>query len=319
MKYLRILLALMGLWIFLADDIGRLLGVTSFTPYAYMIMIACALLPILFPPTKRSFPLVTFLTAILLLILLKAWGGSSIDAASLPRMAIESGAIGLTIILASLLGAEIKATQQIFEDIGLSKVQKTVDSFGAGQRSLYREIQWARRYQRHATILAVSINNRSLERLLEGSQRRELAHRLMIAMQGDVWRGYALSQLAQLLIDELGDNAIITQRGDRFIILLVEVDRAQSRTIMEEFKKTSEERLGFALDIGAAVFPDEAVTLEALLQRAEAAMLGMIDDTSPKALFNAETPRTDSVSVNTSSVSVNTSDIGARDGAASPV
>ncbi len=312
MKYLRILLALTGLWIFLADDIARLLGVTSITPYAYMIMIACALLPILFPPAKRSFPLVTFLTAILLLILLKTLGGSSIDAASLPRMAIEIGAIGLTIILASLLGAELKATEQMFEDIGLSKVQKNVDSFVAGQRSIYREIHWARRYQRHATILAISINDHSLERLLEGSQRRELAHRLMIAVRGDVWRGYALSQLAKLLIDELGDNAIITQRGDRFIILLVEVDRAQSYTIMEELKTTSKERLELDLDIGAAVFPDEAVTLEALLQRAEAAMLGMIDDTSPKAMFNAKTPRTDSVSVNTS-------DIRANDGAASAV
>ena len=311
MRTLRYLLILMGLWVFLVDDIGEALGVASLSPYAYMIMIACAILPILYPSARRSSSLAIFSTAVLLLIILKAWSGGSIDAASLPRMAVETGAIGLTIILANMLGSEINAIQQIFADAGLSKLQKNVESFDAGQPSIYREIRWARRYQRNVALLAISINDNSLERLLGQSRQRELAHRLMKGVQSEVWRIYAFSQLAKLLVDEFGDSAIITQRKEHFVVLVAEVDREQSHAIVERLKATSEGRLGVTLDIGAAIFPDEAVTFEMLLQRAEAAMAGMIDDSSPSIMFGVEAPQTNSVSVNLSEVRAN-------DGAMSP-
>ena len=132
MRVTRYLLILMGLWVFLVDDVGQALGVTSLSPYAYMIMIACAILPILYP-TKGISSLAVLSTSVLLLIGLKVWNGGTIDAESLPRMAVETGAIGLTIVLANLLGTQINAIQQIFEDAGLSKLQKDVDSFETGQ------------------------------------------------------------------------------------------------------------------------------------------------------------------------------------------
>lgn len=304
MRAIRYLLILMGLWVFLVDDVGQALGVASLSPYAYMIMIACAILPILYP-TKGISSLAVLSTSVVLLIGLKVWNGGTIDAESLPRMAVETGAIGLTIILANLLGTQVNAIQQIFEDAGLSKLQKNVDSFDAGQTSIYREIRWSRRYHRSATLLAVSIDGDSLEKLLEQSRKRDLTHRLMNVMQREVWRTYALSQLAKLLVDELGDSAIITQRKEHFVILLAEVDREQSHDIVARLKTKAEEKLGVRLNIGAALFPDEEVTFEMLLVRAEAAMLAPTDESSPSMVFAPAVVQAEPVAANLSEVRAN--------------
>jgi len=266
-----------------------------------MILIACAVLPILYPTRGRS-SLAIFSTSVLLLIALKVWNGGSIDAETLPRMAVETGAIGLTIILASLLGAQINAIQQIFEDAGLSKLQKSIDSFDAGQSSIYREVRWARRYHRNAALLAISIDDDSLEKMLGQSGKRDLTHRLMKVMQREVWRTYALSQLAGLLVDELGDGAIITQRKEHFVVLVAEVDREQSRDIVARLTASAEEKLGVRLDIGAAIFPDEAVTFEMLLLRAEAAMLTPADDSGHRVVLAPEAPSPEPVAASLSEV-----------------
>lgn len=304
MRVTRYLLILMGLWVFLVDDVGQALGVTSLSPYAYMIMIACAILPILYP-TKGISSLAVLSTSVLLLIGLKVWNGGTIDAESLPRMAVETGAIGLTIVLANLLGTQINVIQQIFEDAGLSKLQKDVDSFETGQSSIYREIRWARRYHRNAALLAVAIDDRSLEKLVGQSGKRDLTPRLMKVMQSEVWRTYALSQLAKMLIDELGDGAIITQRREHFVVLLAEVDREQSRGVAAKLEAKAEEKLGIRLRVGSAAFPDEAVTFEMLLLRAEAAMRGPADASSPSIVSMPEVPQPEPVATNLSEVRAN--------------
>lgn len=272
MKYLRYLLILMGLWLFLVGNLEGWLGAPTLTPYAYLIIAACAIVPIFTPSIDRGSPFVLFSVAILLLIALRAWGGHGIDQANLQVIAVELVAIGVTILLATLVAAQINAFQSLFENLGLNRLPKNIDTFDEGQHAIYREVRWARRYQRHLALLAIALNENSLNRLTEHQNAPLLTHRLAREAQSEIWRTYALSQLAQLLVEELEDNAVVTQRRDHFVVVLTEVDREQAYPIVERLKTLTETRLGIKLDIGIAVFPDEAVTFEALLQQAETTM-----------------------------------------------
>lgn len=292
MKYLRYLLILMGLWVIWVGDMGSWSGLLALTPYAYLIIAFCAVLPILFPPVNRSSPFVLFSGAVVLLIALRAWGGYDLDQADLRVIVVEVVAIGVTILLATLVGAQINAIQELFSSLGMSKLQKHVGTFDEGQHAIYREVRWARRYQRHLALLAISINADSLQRLLERQTKTNLAHRLAKEAQREIWRTYALNQLAKLLVDDLGDNAIVTRRREHFVVVLTEEGEQVAATV-ERLKQLSEAGLGLKLDIGIAIFPDEAVTFEALLQQAEAVMAGTppAPTLSPRSPTGAEAPK----------------------------
>src|SRR5690606_35829403 len=114
----------------------------------------------------------------LALLLLHVWNGSVLGENNLLTVATEVAAIGLTIVLASTLGAQISAIQQVFTDLGLSQLHNQVETFEAGQQAIYREIRWARRSQQPIALLAISINHASIERLIAQDNKRGLTHRL---------------------------------------------------------------------------------------------------------------------------------------------
>ena len=68
---------------------------------------------------------------------------------------------------------------------------------------------------------------------------------------------------------------IVTQRNDHFVILLPETPRDEVEKIVKKLGLVSEEKLGVKLKIGLSTFPDEEITFETLLQRAEAEMLNV--------------------------------------------
>lgn len=290
MRYLRFLLILMGLWLILFDDIGRMVGLPTLTPHAYIIMAACVVFPLLFPAPAGNTRFATFAVSVLALLLAHVWNGSVPSENNLILIASEVAAIGLTIFLASLLGAQIGAIQQVFTDLGLSQVHN-VETFEAGQQAIYREIRWARRSQQPMALLAISINPASIERLITQSNRQALTHRLVREAQSEVWRTYAMTQVAKLLVAELDDSAIVTQRRHYFVIALSGTSREQSSAVVEQLQTASNAKLDIQLDIGVAVFPDDAITFELLLECAEAAMTG-----TAQGVFPGVGLRTDAVS-----------------------
>ncbi len=288
MRYLRFLLILMGLWIILLDNIGGMAGVPTLTPYAYIVVAACAIFPLLFPTTAGNTRFATFAVSVLALLLLHVWNGSVLGENNLLTVATEVAAIGLTIVLASTLGAQISAIQQVFTDLGLSQLHNQVETFEAGQQAIYREIRWARRSQQPIALLAISINHASIERLIAQDNKRGLTHRLVREAQSEVWRTYAMTQVAKLLVAELDDSAIVTQRRHYFVIALSGANREQSSPVVEQLQTSANAKLDIQLDIGVAIFPDDAVTFELLLERAEAAMTGTANAVSPGIALRAD-------------------------------
>ncbi|MCA9963675.1 MAG: diguanylate cyclase, partial [Anaerolineales bacterium] len=90
--------------------------------------------------------------------------------------------------------------------------------------------------------------------------------------QREILDAYVSARIANLLVEQLKDYDVITQRDRHFIVLLPETDNDKVSEIVDRLKRTAREQLGLEFKIGLSTFPDEAVTFERLLEQAEAKM-----------------------------------------------
>jgi GGDEF domain-containing protein len=218
----------------------------------------------------------TFLIALPPYFLLRILFGYQIGGSSLPITVTEISAIGITILLARQVGRRVEELQEAVIELTLGRSRNGTSEFSVDQGQIYREIRRARRYHRPAALMAVCATNESMKVSL---------HRFIQEAQREITRKYVSARMASFLVRELDDFDIITERDDHFIVLLPELSRKSLPEVIDNLKKALSNNLGLDAKIGVSMFPDEAVTLESLVEKATVAMdqdLGGPSDT-PRA------------------------------------
>lgn len=114
---------------------------------------------------------------------------------------------------------------------------------------LERELGRARRYDKLLVLLSVA-PARALTPTAPGSQR-------------------ALPAIGRLLSGELRVYADGLIDGGRVLALVPEVERDALDTFVKRVRTALEQRLDFAVQVGVAVFPDDAICSEALVEAAD--------------------------------------------------
>jgi hypothetical protein len=79
---------------------------------------------------------------------------------------------------------------------------------------------------------------------------------------------HLLSDVARTLCNVLEDYNLITQQADRFMILLTEMPPENIAALVEELRRVVAQQTGIELKFGAAHFPQDAVTFESLMEKA---------------------------------------------------
>lgn len=262
-----------------ADRIGAGLGAAAYA-FAWLAAIVVVVVPTLRgAPLHRSLPLLlaVFVAARLL--------SSALLGAEPLRWLVECGYVGVAIALASRLGRAMASADQALEAIAAGRVREQVARFDEAQEEIYREIRRARRYERPASLIALSAagaDGRSVERLVREVQQ-ELAQK------------YADGQVAKLLLHETDAAALVTRRDDHFVVLLPEVEADRAQRMAKRLGATAADRWGLQLCSGIASFPEQEVTFEGLLERAESELrvqerLATFSGGDPVAERDAGTP-----------------------------
>jgi hypothetical protein len=83
----------------------------------------------------------------------------------------------------------------------------------------------------------------------------------------------AAAHVAALLAHERTDCEVIVQHGDHLITVLPAIGREDASNFARKFAARAEARVGLRLRFGCATFPDDGLTFDSLLQRAEAGMM----------------------------------------------
>jgi hypothetical protein len=168
--------------------------------------------------------------------------------------------VAITVVLARKIGQSLHEFRAAVFDVMCNQLYKSSRPFLTGQAEMYREVRRARSFHRPLALLAVSatseVQDVPLNRFIEEVQRETV-------------REYVAARIAHVLTEETKDCDIITRRNGHFIILVPEVSRVEAETLLKRLESTAQEKLGLDLKLGLATFPDEEVTFEGLVQRAE--------------------------------------------------
>lgn len=263
MKKVRFWLIGLLVWFFFFFNIERLDEPINIASFVYVFAIACVLIIMLIPSLQKMPFYWPTLLALAPYFFLKAMFGYEIGGANLPITITEICAIGITIFLTGQIGRRLESLQEAISNLTIDQLYSKTQSFESGQGSIYREIRRARNYHRPAALLAISVAEDSLNQSLD---------RFVQEVQNEFINKYISARVANMLVGELQDTDVIAKRNDHFVALLPETSRENVSKITSRLEAAGKEKLDLTFIIGAATFPDEAVTFERLLERAEIKM-----------------------------------------------
>lgn len=258
MKRMRFLVAILIVWLFLFYNVERLSKSINLTGAAYVFVPVVAMLTLLAPPLRKvplwglqSVSIATFL-------MLKMVGGFQWRS-PLPLTVTEVCITALTVIMARWVSDGLGEFEKAVGHISIGQIGKALESFSTGQVGMYRELRRARHYQRPLSLMAVSVEEGSIQIAVD---------RMVQETQQAMMRQYVLSSVAGTLGDLLEDYNLIAQDNSHFLILMPEVSAAQLDDLVSGLRQLVSEQVGVALQIGTASFPDDAMTFDSLTEKA---------------------------------------------------
>jgi len=267
MKRMRFLVAMLIIWLFLFYNIERLSEPIDIAGVAYTFVPIVAALTISVP-RLRQVPLWALLVMpVPVFLVLKVLTGYSLWGAAMPLTVTEICVIAITIILARWVSNGMDEFESAIAHITIGQIDTQVEPFSTGQAEMYREIRRARHYQRPLALLAVGVEEKSVQVVLD---------RMVQEVQQAMMKRYVLSDVAKTLCQKLEDYNVIAQTNNHFLILLPEVSSDQLAELASRLRQAVSEEVGANLQIGIASFPDDAVTFESLVDRAVGEMNGKL-------------------------------------------
>lgn len=268
MRRMRFLVAILIIWLFLFYNIERLSKPINISSVAYTFVPIIAALTIIVPPLRKVSLGVLLVGPIPIFLLLKAWLGYHIWGMAIPLTVTEICVIALTTILARWVSNGLSEFESAIAHITIGQVGKLPEPFSTGQGEMYREVRRARHHQRPLTLMAIGVEEESIQVALD---------RMVQEVQQAMMKQYVLSGVAKTLCDELEDYNIIAQRNDHFLALLPEATPERLTDLIERLRRAVSEQVGVTLQIGAASFPEDAVTFESLVEKAVGEMGGELE------------------------------------------
>lgn len=263
MKKSRFWLVSTFIWFFFLYNVERLGEPINIASFVYVYTVVCAGLIILIPWVHKFPFYLPSLVAMAPYFSIKHLMGYEIFGQNLPLTITEICFIAITIFLTSKIGRIMAKLDQVVSELTIAPLLQGTHSFESGQGKIYREIRRARHYHRPAALLAITLSDESIENSLDP---------FLQEAQRKIAREYVSARLANFLVEELQDTDVITKRNNHFVTLLPETSRDNIVDIVRRLQVDAKEKLGLNLRIGTSTFPDESVTFERLLERAEAEM-----------------------------------------------
>jgi GGDEF domain-containing protein len=256
---MRFLVAIFIIWLFFFYNIERLSKSININRVAYIFVPIMAVLAIVVP-RLRQVPLGVLLVGpVPIFLVLKAWLGYPIWGMAIPLTVTEICVIALTTIMARRVSNGLGEFESAIANITIGQAGKLPEPFSTGQGEMYREVRRARRHQRPLMLMAIGVEEESVQVALD---------RMVQEVQQAMMKQYVLSGVARTLCDELEDYNLIAQRNDHFLALLPEVTSEQLTDLTGRLRKAVSEQVGVSLQIGTASFPGDAVTFESLVEKA---------------------------------------------------
>lgn len=268
---MRLLVAILVIWLFLFYNIERLSKPINITKVAYVFVPLMTAIAIVIPRLRKVPLWVLLAVSLPAFLLLKAWVGYPVWGVSLPLTVTEIGVIAVTTVLARWVNDGVSEFESAIARITIGQADKLPEPFSTGQAEMYQEVRRARHYQRPLALMAIGVEQGSIQVALD---------RMVQEVQQAMMKQYVLSGIARRLCDELEEYNIIAKKNDHFLALLPEVTSEQLADLVGRLRQSVSEQVGVGLRIGTASFPEDALTFESLVEKAVEEMNGNLEPDS---------------------------------------
>lgn len=253
----------MVVWLFALFNVERLHAPLDLASFVYPLAAASAAAVLLIPAASRVTTAVLVMIPLLVYAVAKSALGLPALGQALPLTVTELSAIALTVALAARLARDHAALESSIGLVLIEHLEHRCAPFEVGQAQMIQEMRRARRFERQVVALSLAPaegqSEVSVDELFEKVQRENLER-------------YVYARIGRILTEQTEGSGVITQRGDHFVALLPESTGADAEALAQRLEREIGDALGLRLRVGLAVFPDQEVTLDALVQRAEREM-----------------------------------------------
>ena len=260
-------------WLSVLFNLEWLVGSHVLAPFMYWFIPTCAVLAILTWGRYRVSLVWLLAFGVAAYAALEIQFALTHEGETLSAVVMSLAAVVVTILLSGLLGRQLAQLQRLLTNLMVGQADGDERLFEHAQGLLYREVRRARRYHHALAVLAVATPEVPVELAQTPLPAEPYSFRVVGDMHRDLVKKYILARTARLLREQLDDIAIVTQRDDHFVVLLPETAQDDLQPVLLTLKAAAQEQLGITLNIGAATFPDQAITFESLVEQAEAAMV----------------------------------------------
>jgi len=170
--------------------------------------------------------------------------------------------LALGVLLSHRTTEDLFAFETVIANINLSGVSSRVMEFDQAGDEIAKEFIRSRRYKIPLSVLVLKLDPEIIKANRDNSME-EVILSLMTR--------YTANSLVRVLDKELRRTDLIIEqtRRNRLILLFPETDAAGSKVMTSRIEQLTEKHLGISISCGSATFPDEAITFEELVQRAE--------------------------------------------------
>ncbi len=250
---------------------GLSANVLNFSPYFFAVLTTAIILSILAPTLQRWSLLVALgLTVIAYIVLWFALGGA-LSGDQFTILALELVFLVAGMMLAREITLSFHEMEQTIDKLIFATFSGRALLFEEAAKVIQTELARSRRYNRPLSLVIIEPEQDAVGAEFQPVSRVNTGQEI----QKQLARRYVMAQIAEILDKEARntDTIVKQDKPDRFIILCPETQTSNTNTLIRRVVEKTRAQVGVQVGFGVAAFPEEAMTFEELLQKAEEKMV----------------------------------------------
>jgi GGDEF domain-containing protein len=162
--------------------------------------------------------------------------------------------------LAFDVGQHLRAMNTLFEGLSVTTYPNRTLEIQQAEDRISAELTRSRRYHHPLSLLIVELEK----------NRYQYKRENLDGLQKDLLRRFAIARIGQIISDGAREtDLILRDQSGRFVLLCPETDFERSKIFGDRIRKSVAENMDAQVVWSSASFPDEALTFDELIERAE--------------------------------------------------
>jgi len=285
MRHLRftliLLLAYLGFFLNIERlDIGDQSNVVNLASFVYILAGVAVISTILIPNRwKLSTRTITlFWVAFYLLFKIVVFNSRPVIGGQYTYISIaELVFVALSVILTRNFLTNLQDLEDIVANITLADVSNRVMNLDSAFYDINKEFARSRRYSRQLGVVVIKLKPENIQ-----VNKAHLSKDILNTMMSR----YSMSSLIRSIDNKLRRPDLILEhhKENRIILLLPETNNEAAQAVIRNLQEIAKDKVGLQNSMGFAIFPNDALTFDDLVGRAES----MIDQTEKESKFESQ-------------------------------